>query len=416
MASTNGYMGKIGMIDLSSKTVSQYPMKDRERYLGGKILNQQILLELVNGQESAFLEETPIILSTGPLTGTGAPASLRFDIASLSPMDNRPAFSNCGGTFGLCLKKAGYDALILTGRCSEVCWLEISGDNIQFHNAERLWGTGVSECRKLLAQALDQDRMGTLCIGPAGENLVKFSSVMADGHSAGRAGIGAVMGWKNLKAITVTGKEEISLYDPEGAAAFNRAWYASLERHDRSREESGSKSFCTGCPLHCSRKERESHGILNELGMDSIAAADALRWAEERGLSTETLYEDIAYRRGIGDKLAEGTRSGKGKGGNRRGGSYRTIAAAFGLVPDAPETDIFCRCLTEAVSAAGQCMLSVNGMAHQENEFSVLPVIQMLAFTTGMKLDLEGFLKIGKRSLELEQQLNLRFEAYTSFC
>lgn len=403
-------MGKIGKIDLSSGSLSEYPIPEQAQYLGGKILNQRILLDLLSGTESAFSEENPIILSTGPLTGTGAPGSLRFDIGSLSPKDDRPAFSNCGGSFGLYLKKAGYDALILTGRCSKKCWLEIREDGIQFHDARQLWGSKVSECRKMLEKALNHDRMGTLCIGPAGENLVKFASVMADGHSTGRAGIGAVMGWKNLKAIVVFGEREIPLHDPEGVAKLNADWYALLKQQGQKREEIGGKAFCTGCPLHCSRQERESSSILNELGMDSIAAMDALRWVEEQGFATKNLYEDIAYRRGLGDTLAEGIHRGKGKDGKRRGGSYQAIAAAFGLEPEKPETDLFCRCLTEAISAAGQCMFTVNGLLHQESSDPELPVLQMLTLVTGRKMDMGGLLEIGKRSLALEQQLNTKFD------
>lgn len=404
-------MGKIGRIDLSGGSITEYSIPERAQYPGGKILNQRILLDLLTGTESAFSEETPIILSTGPLTGTGAPGSLRFDIASLSPKDDCPVFSNCGGSFGLQLKKAGYDALILTGRCPEKCWLEICEDGIRFHDARQLWGSRVSDCRTLLEKALNCNGMGTLCIGPAGENLIKFASVMADGHSTGRAGIGAVMGWKNLKAIAVWGENTIPIRNPEGVAALNADWYAMLKQQGQKAENPEGKTFCTGCPLHCVRHEREDSGILNELGMDAIAAQDALRWAEEQGLSTENLYEEIAHRRGIGGTLAEGIHRGKGKGGKRRGGSHQAIAAAFGLAQEAPETDLFCRCLMEAISSAGQCMFTVNGILRRDGEKSELPVAQMLTLVTGREMNLECFLELGRRSLALEQQLNRKYES-----
>lgn len=395
-----GYSGKVIQIDLSGERITEYPWSDRERerYLGGKIMNQRIMLDLLEGREAAFSEENPILISSGPLTGTGAPGSNRFDIASLSPRDGAPVFSNGGGNFGLQLKKAGYDALILTGRCREKRWLEIHEDQITFHDADFLWGSETGACRNMLGPGYGS----RLCIGPAGENLVKFASVTVDGHTAGRAGIGAVMGWKNLKVITVAGNREIPVRKSEAVTTLNREWYASLKQHAQAKEL--GRNHCAGCPLHCTRHDRGENPRLNELGMDAIAAVDAAAWAMEQGWSVPDIYEDIAFRRGIGDKLAEGTVVSRGKGGKRRGGSYRAIAEAFGLSPDDPRTKPFCRALLEAISASGQCMFVANAL-----HMPVLHTTQMLSLVTGMEMDLESMLQIGRRSLELEQELRNRF-------
>lgn len=401
----SGYAGKVMKIDLTNETVSAYPWgnPEREQYLGGKIMAAQILQEHLTGKETAFSEENRIVIATGPLTGTGAPGSARFDIAALSPKDDLPAFSNCGGNFGIHLKKAGYDALILTGRCREKCWLEICEDRILFHNAKELWGTGTGECQEILANRLGTHRFGRLCIGPAGENLVKFASVIGDGHAAGRAGIGAVLGWKNLKAITVSGNKENALHAADAAAEWNKEWYAYLSRQSAG----GGEPACLSCPLHCRKHlQVEKDSVLNDLGMDVIAAEEAAIWAAEQGIPVRGLYEAIAFRRGIGDKLAEGVPHRKGKGGKRRGGSYGTIMEAFHLSPDDPETDSFCRALTEAVSAAGQCMFTVNAL---RPEAPVLHVLPMLNAVTGMNVNLDILLRIGKRGRELEQQLRDTF-------
>ena len=136
-----GYMGKILLIDLTTETTEEYPFTDQQRRetLGGKALAYRILADQVTGKESAFSEENLLILSTGPFTGTGAPGSIRFDITALSPKTGLPSSSNCGGSFGLYLKKAGYDALILSGRCNAHRWLEICQDQIRFHDADDLW-------------------------------------------------------------------------------------------------------------------------------------------------------------------------------------------------------------------------------------------------------------------------------------
>ena len=398
-----GYTGKVLKIDLCSKRIAEYPWGDQDRRenLGGKVMAAQILRTHLTGKETAFSEDNWIVITTGPLTGTGAPGSARFDIAALSPKDDLPAFSNCGGDFGVWLKKAGYDALILTGRCSEKAWLEIHGDQILFHDAKALWGTGTGECQEKLEARLGTHTFGRLCIGPAGENLVKFASVIGDGHSTGRAGIGTVFGWKNVKAITVYGSSKIQLQDPDAAADWNRKWYAQLREFSQGQDQ--GKTVCLGCPLHCSKhlhSEKESE--LNELGMDAIAAKDAAIWAAELGIPLQTLYEDIAFRRGIGEKLAEGIAHRKGKRGKRRGGSYGAIMKAFRLAPDAPETNAFCQALTEAISAAGQCMFTVNALRPEAPMLYILP---MLNAVTGRNITLEMLLRIGKRGAELEQQL-----------
>ena len=228
-----GYMGKVIMVDLTTETVSEYPWSDeqRELYLGGKIMAARILCDHLTGKETAFSEENWVVISTGPLTGTGAPSSARFNISALSPQTGILASSNCGGSFGFHLKKAGYDALILKGRCSGRKWLEINEDQFIFHDADDLWGTKVSECQERLAQLTGKKKIGKLCIGPAGENLVKYAGIISDERAAGRTGMGAVLGWKNLKAITVTGSKTVPVYDKEKSIEWCKKWFAYLQGH-----------------------------------------------------------------------------------------------------------------------------------------------------------------------------------------
>ncbi len=399
MSAHYGYAGKILKIDLSGKTISEYLWNntDRRQTLGGKILAAQILSDHLTGTETALSEENWVVIATGPLTGTGAPGCVRFDIAALSPKDNLPAFSNCGGDFGLWLKKAGYDALILSGRSQNPCWLEITESQIFFHNAADLWGTGTEECQETLKAFLKTKQFGKLCIGPAGENLVPFASVVGDGHSAGRAGIGAVLGWKNLKAVTVSGNRELSLYAPEAAADWNRQWHAQLQ--NVATEPGGS--VCPGCPLHCRKSlHTEEDLLLNDLGLDAIAARDAAAQAEQ-DIPLSQIYRDIACHRYPTESLPKGK---KGKGGKRRGGSFGAIRKAFHLSPDDPQTDLFCRRLTEAVSAAGQCVFTLNAVTEE------LPTLNMLKLVTGMELDLKAFLQIGSRFETLESQIREKLQ------
>ena len=228
-----GYMGKVILVDLSTETVSEYPWSDeqRELYLGGKIMAARILCDHLTGKETPFSEENWVVISTGPLTGTGAPSSARFNISALSPQTGILASSNCGGSFGFHLKKAGYDALILKGKCSGHKWLEISEDQFTFHDADDLWGTKTGECQEKLAALTGKKKFGRLCIGPAGENLVKYAGIISDERAAGRTGLGAVLGWKNLKAITVTGSQMIPVYDKEASAAWIKKWISYIQGH-----------------------------------------------------------------------------------------------------------------------------------------------------------------------------------------
>ena len=228
-----GYMGKVIMVDLTTETVSEYPWSDeqRELYLGGKIMAARILADHLTGKETAFSEENWVVISTGPLTGTGAPSSARFNISALSPQTGILASSNCGGSFGFHLKKAGYDALILKGKCNGRKWLEINEDQFTFHDAGDLWGTKTGECQEKLLQLTGKKKLGKLCIGPAGENLVKYAGIISDERAAGRTGLGAVLGWKNLKAITVTGSKSVPIHDKEATTAWIKKWITYIQGH-----------------------------------------------------------------------------------------------------------------------------------------------------------------------------------------
>jgi len=228
-----GYMGKVMLVDLTTETVAEYPWtdKDRELYLGGKIMAARILCDHLTGKETAFSEENWIVISTGPLSGTGAPSSARFNISALSPQTGILASSNCGGSFGLYLKRAGYDAIILKGKCPSHKWLEIVEDRFIFHDAEDLWGTKTGECQELLAGKVSTKKFGKLCIGPAGENQVLYAGIISDERASGRTGLGAVMGWKNLKAITAAGNRTVEVYDKEKTKAWIKKWFAYLQNH-----------------------------------------------------------------------------------------------------------------------------------------------------------------------------------------
>lgn len=489
-----GYMGRVLQINLSTGDVTDYPWtdKDRELYIGGKTMAAKILYDTLTGRENAYSEENPLIISTGPLTGTGAPSSSRFNISSLSPQTGFISSSNCGGTFGYHLKRAGIDALIITGRREERTWIEIDNGSVIFHNADDLWGTRVTECQRLLAEKMSSKRgcdikFGKLCIGPAGENLVRYSAVISDERAAGRTGMGAVLGWKNVKAIAVCGNHDTPVHDPSATKKWCQKWFRYLRNHpltgnqlprmgtaglvssmqmrgllatknytegrfehfDKVNGETLAEEYnivnkgCLSCPIKCARTvtvegedvkgpELETLGLLgggilnkdlyhilkwnkelDDLGLDTISASNTLAYAmeaNERGLwnnglkfgdieGISKIWDDIAYRRGIGDELAEGSKRlsekyggkefamqskglelaayeprravGQGlgyavsnRGGCHLNGGYLVILEGLGLNIDAQtphakaDFTMMFQDLMEMISATGQCLFT----------------------------------------------------------
>lgn len=489
-----GYMGRVLQINLSTGDVTDYPWtdKDRELYIGGKTMAAKILYDTLTGRENAYSEENPLIISTGPLTGTGAPSSSRFNISSLSPQTGFISSSNCGGTFGYHLKRAGIDALIITGRREERTWIEIDNGSVTFHNADDLWGTRVTECQRLLAEKMSSKRgcdikFGKLCIGPAGENLVRYSAVISDERAAGRTGMGAVLGWKNVKAIAVCGNHDTPVHDPSATKKWCQKWFRYLRNHPltgnqlprmgtaglvssmQMRGLLATKNYtegrfehfhkvngetlaeeynivnkgCLSCPIKCARTvtvegedvkgpELETLGLLgggilnkdlyhilkwnkelDDLGLDTISASNTLAYAmeaNERGLwnnglkfgdieGISKIWDDIAYRRGIGNELAEGSKRlsekyggkefamqskglelaayeprravGQGlgyavsnRGGCHLNGGYLVILEGLGLNIDAQtphakaDFTMMFQDLMEMISATGQCLFT----------------------------------------------------------
>jgi len=209
-----GYIGKILEVNLS-------PLKIREReldltgaksFLGGSGLACWLIYHLVSKETDPLSPQNPLIFMTGPLTGTAAPSCGRYVVCAKSPLTNIWGESNAGGYFGPKLKFAGYDGIIFTGKTDTPIYLAILNGKAEIKDARHLWGKNVYETQRLIAEEIGDRRVSIACIGPAGEKGVLYASVMNDGgRAAGRTGMGAVMGAKNLKAIAVMGWGKIPL-------------------------------------------------------------------------------------------------------------------------------------------------------------------------------------------------------------
>jgi aldehyde:ferredoxin oxidoreductase len=223
-----GYMGKVLKVDLTTQEVCEYPWTDQERelYLGGKIMAAKIMWDNINRRFDPLGEENLLVITTGPITGSGAPSSSRFNISTISPLTGLLVSSNCGGNFGLHLKKAGYDGLVISGRAEKPVWLEVTDQKIQFHPADTLWGQSTSATQNLLGKP-----GGKIVIGPAGENLVLYAGIFSQERAAGRGGAGAVMGAKKLKAIVADGRQRTVAVNPDKTRELNRQWINYLQKH-----------------------------------------------------------------------------------------------------------------------------------------------------------------------------------------
>lgn len=228
MTDFKGYMGKVLFVDLTKQTYGEFPWtdEDRKRTVGGKVMAADILLHHITPDMKAFDEDNWLVITTGPLTGTGCPNTSRFNISTISPLTNIITSSNCGGDFGLALKRAGYDGAVISGKSEKPVTLHITSDEVTFEDASELWGMTTGETQEHLT-----DCQGKLAIGPAGENKVLYACVFSGERTAGRGGVGAVFGDKKLKAVTAFGTKLPEIDNREKLKTLNVKWTKLLQTH-----------------------------------------------------------------------------------------------------------------------------------------------------------------------------------------
>ncbi len=219
-----GWQGKVLWVDLSQGTLTPDPLDPQvaKDYIGGRGLGIYHLNQSVDPLCNPFSAENMLIMATGPLTGTGAPTGARYMVMTKSPLTGAITCSNSGGMFPTEFKRTGYDAIVFTGQSKKKVYLYLDHEKAELRSADHLWGKDTHQTTDLLLAETDA-KAKVACIGPAGEKRVLFASIMNDKHrAAGRSGVGAVMGSKNLKAVVVKGKGRIPLADPDRFKAFNK--------------------------------------------------------------------------------------------------------------------------------------------------------------------------------------------------
>jgi aldehyde:ferredoxin oxidoreductase len=304
MKSWYGYTGKILDVDLTTETLSEAELDPSlaENYMGGKGFGAKILLDQLPIHCDPLSPENILVFATGPLTGTLAPSSGRFEVCTKSPATGLWLDANCGGFFGPELKFAGYDMLIVRGKAASPVMLVIDDGRSELKAAADLWGTDTLTTHQQIKDSLGKE-FRVACIGEAGEKGVVFAGIISEYRALGRGGAGAVMGSKNLKAIAVRGTHSISLQNPDHfmvtcREAFNelanspdtgggRQKYGTnvilslmdetgihpvrnfqkgkFEGASRVNEETIEKYYvrdkaCFGCPIYCSKIAQVKEG------------------------------------------------------------------------------------------------------------------------------------------------------------
>ena len=228
-----GYMGKVLRVNLSTKKITTEPLRMdwAEKFLGARGLGSRYLIEEVDPKVDPLSPENKLIFATGPVTGTLATSAGRFNVVTKGPLTGTIAASNSGGYFGPELKYAGYDLVIFEGKADKPVYLWIYNDHVELKDASHLWGKDCYETTDAILAENDPEAK-VACIGPAGENLVLFACVMNDKHrAAGRTGVGAVMGSKNLKAIAVRGTGGVKIADRESFLEVLRKARKKIAEH-----------------------------------------------------------------------------------------------------------------------------------------------------------------------------------------
>lgn len=535
------YAGKLLRINLSTGDikVEEIPEEYLRKYIGGRGLASYYLYKEIDPKIDPLSPDNKIIFATGPLSGTAAPTGGRYMVVTKGPLTGTIASSNSGGFFGAELKHAGYDMLIVEGKSEKPVYIYINDDTVEIRDASHLWGKDTHYTTDKLREEVGIKNAKVACIGPAGENLVKFAAVINDKHrAAGRTGVGAVMGSKKLKAIIVKGskrpkaasdefmhvirektdtlrKDSITgeglpklgtkvldnIINQNGLYPTRNFQTGVFEKtHEVSGEALVEKGYliknraCYACPIACGRVTKlptglegegpeyetawafgadcgvsdlnaitEANFLANELGLDTISTGATIACAMElyeRGIlpkedlqnGPELLFgnseaivyytKQIAYREGLGDKLAEGSyrfaesyghpeysmsvkkqempaydpRGAQGHGleyaTSNRGGCHvrgymispEILGVPEKLDPQSLEgkaewVKIF-QDLTAVIDAEGLCLFTSFALGADDYR-------DMLAAATGWDITTEELMKVGERIWNLERMFNL---------
>ncbi|MGC8678443.1 MAG: aldehyde ferredoxin oxidoreductase family protein [Fervidicoccaceae archaeon] len=348
----NGWWGKTLVVDLWKKRAKELELDINfySSFIGGRGLAIRLLWELAPTGVDPLSPHNPLIIASGPLSGLPIPSSGKLVVASKSPLTGGYGDGNIGTMASHHLKRSGYDAIAIIGASEKPIYLYIDDGKVEFLDAESIWGLDTFKAEEKLKEVHGRN-LGILLIGPAGENGVRYSTVVSQkGRSGGRPGMGAVMGSKKLKAIVLRGTKEPPLYDRNALAetskeAYNailnskgyRAWIAqgtmatvawsnaaevlpTMNFREGVWEESASiggdlmeklkvdRRGCPYCNMQCGNVIEDLSSFESELDYENVAmlgsnvllgdlreVAELNRMADEMGIDTISLGNSLAF-------------------------------------------------------------------------------------------------------------------------
>ncbi|WP_434510589.1 aldehyde ferredoxin oxidoreductase family protein [Desulfitobacterium sp. AusDCA] len=229
----NGIAGQLLRVNLTHQEITKeaLSMDMFIKYMGGRGLGAHYLTKEVDPKTDGLSPENKLIFFNGPFSGTMVPGNNKINVTFKSPLSNTYSYSLCGGHFGPELKFAGYDGLIIEGKSEKPVYLWIDNDQVEIRSAEKVWGKKIADTDHLVKEELGDVKIQVACIGPAGENQVKFACITSGVfREFGRGGCGAVMGSKNLKAIAVRGSQDVEVADPEGLMELVEGLYPIFKK------------------------------------------------------------------------------------------------------------------------------------------------------------------------------------------
>jgi aldehyde:ferredoxin oxidoreductase len=244
-----GWTGKLLRVNLTTgrSRAEDIPADWLQDYIGGRGVADRYVWRELNPRVDPLSPDNKLIFATGPLTGTPVPCGARYMVVTKGALTNAITTSNSGGHWGPELKFAGYDLLMIEGRADKPVYLFIYNDDVQIRDARAFWGKTVSETEDGIREELGIPGARIAGIGPAGERLVRFACIINDKHrAAGRSGVGAVMGSKNLKAVAVRGTRGITIADPP---AFLKAFWAMRDHLNKSAARQGMTELGTASTI-----------------------------------------------------------------------------------------------------------------------------------------------------------------------
>ena len=242
-----GYAGSILRVDLTSKKIVKqpFPLEWGAKFLGGNGVNDWILWNDVGPEVDPLSPDNELIFGVGPLAGSGLLLGSKIRVTAKSPLTGIFGDSNAGGYWACELKHAGYDHIVIRGKSEKPVYIFIDDDCVEIRDAAHIWGCDVYETDDAIKGELGRG-VHVACIGPAGENRVKFASIMFEKYrAAAKTGVGCVMGSKNLKAIAVRGSKQIQVANPEKVKEINEELKRSLTSAGvRNWAKYGTTSLC----------------------------------------------------------------------------------------------------------------------------------------------------------------------------